>query len=310
MVDSHDYSATIIESAIAIARNVKAKALLVYADAVDDLSALAPLAKDGPQLVLLARGEADHKRATDVTEKVISVPKFNLTRMDQIKMAVLMAFSQRLLAPDDTFVFITGIIGKPLDTIVVMSVGQEYEIFQSVDQPKLTEHVRRVVFERVLTLALELANEGREGKPVGAIFVIGDPRGVAKYAQQNIMNPFKGYTEKERNILDSNLRDTIKEFATLDGAFVLKGNGVILSAGTTLRSTLAGSELPQGLGARHAAAAAITASTKSLAITLSESTGAVRVWRLGHLITEIEKVSRPTPMTDRRPGSKWNAPRA
>ncbi len=55
MVDSHDYSATIIESAMAIARNVKAKALLVYADAVDDLSALAPLAKAGPQLVLLRR---------------------------------------------------------------------------------------------------------------------------------------------------------------------------------------------------------------------------------------------------------------
>jgi DNA integrity scanning protein DisA with diadenylate cyclase activity len=177
-----------------------------------------------------------------------------------------------------------------------MSVGAEYELFQSVDQPTLTEHIRRVVFERAMTIALELAGEGREGKPVGAIFVIGDTKEVSKYCQQNIMNPFKGYTEKERNILDDRMRETIKEFCSIDGAFVIKGNGVIVSAGTYLRSTVSLEQLPQGLGARHAAAAAVTAVTKSLAITLSESTGTVRVWRLGQLITEIEKASRsPTP---------------
>ncbi len=55
---------------------------------------------------------------------------------------------------------------------------------------------------------------------------------------------------------------------------------------------MAGEQLPQGLGARHAAAAAITASTKSISVSLSESTGTVRVWRRGAMITEIEKSSR------------------
>ena len=239
-----------------------------------------------------------------MTDKILTVPKFNLTRMDQIKMAMLLAFSQRLLAPDDSFIFLTGIIGEPLDTIVVMTVGQEYEMFRSVDQPKLTEHIRRVVFERVLTLALELANEGREGKPVGAIFVLGDAREVTKLGQQNIINPFKGYPEKERNILDRAMRDTVKEFATIDGAFVVKGNGVIVSAGTTLQPKVSGDLLPQGLGSRHAAAAGITASTKSVAITLSESTGEVRVWRRGQLITEIEKAPRHAAGAVTRAGSQ------
>jgi DNA integrity scanning protein DisA with diadenylate cyclase activity len=86
--------------------------------------------------------------------------------------------------------------------------------------------------------------------------------------------------------------DTVKEMAKLDGAFIIKGNGVITSGGTTLRPALAGEEMPQGLGARHSAAAAITASTKSVSISLSESTGTVRVWRRGTMITEIEKSPR------------------
>jgi DNA integrity scanning protein DisA with diadenylate cyclase activity len=86
--------------------------------------------------------------------------------------------------------------------------------------------------------------------------------------------------------------ETVKEIAKLDGAFIIKGNGVIVSACATLRPAIAGNELPQGLGARHAAAAAITASTKSIAVTLSQSTGDVRIWRRGTMITEIEKAPR------------------
>jgi DNA integrity scanning protein DisA with diadenylate cyclase activity len=148
------------------------------------------------------------------------------------------------------------------------------------------------VFEKALRLALELAYEGREGKPVGALFVVGDHREVEKYCLPGRINPFRGYTEKERNILDDSIDDSIKEIAKMDGAFVVKGNGVIVSACVTLRPAIAGERLPQGLGARHAAAAAITASTKSIAITLSESTGAVRVWRRGEMITELEKSTR------------------
>lgn len=106
------------------------------------------------------------------------------------------------------------------------------------------------------------------------------------------INPFRGYTEKERNIMDQTMTEVVKELSKIDGAFIIKGNGVIVSAGTTLRPALAGEEMPKSLGARHAAAAAITASTKCLAISLSESTGTVRLWRRGSMITEIERSPR------------------
>jgi DNA integrity scanning protein DisA with diadenylate cyclase activity len=64
---------------------------------------------------------------------------------------------------------------------------------------------------------------------------------------------------------------------------------VVEGACATLKPSVLGESMPQGFGARHAAAAGITATTRCIAITLSESTGDVRVWRRGMLITEIEK---------------------
>ncbi|MHC4698162.1 MAG: DNA integrity scanning protein DisA nucleotide-binding domain protein [Planctomycetota bacterium] len=289
-----DFAGPIITAAAEVAKAVSARALFVYANAVDDLASLREAIRPQTRLVLVCRDAQDEKRAKDLSIDALVVPAFDLTRMGQIKMATLLAFSQHILEAGDVFVFLSGVIGRSVDTIVTMRVGEEYELFQSVGQPKLTEHIRRPVFERVLRLTLELAHEGREGKPVGALFVVGDYRNVQKYCVEGRINPFKGYTEKERNILDDSIGDTVKEIAKLDGAFILKGNGVIMSACAILRPALAGEKLPQGLGARHAAAAAITASSKCLAITLSESTGDVCVWRLGTMITEIERSPRTT----------------
>ncbi len=289
-----------VQSAVRVAKEVEARSILLYVDALARPADLAKIVGKNKSLILVARNEKDFELAQQISPRVVSVPPVNLTRMGQIKMATLMAFSQRMLAPGETFVCLTGVMGRGVDTMVVMSVGEEHELFRTVDQPKITEHIRRAVFQRVLSLVIELAGEGREGKPVGALFVIGDQEAVSKYCHQTIINPFRGYPEEERNVLDENMRETVKEFCSIDGAFVISGRGVIVSAGTMLRTAVSEQELPQGLGARHAAAAAITASTASLAITLSESTGTVRVWRRGEMITEIEKAV-PVPA---RPSSK------
>lgn len=281
-----------IAAAAQVAESVHADVLLAYTSEVDDIVAFRQAVKKPTRVILVCRDAKDVQRAKESDAESISVPPFNLTRIGQIKMASLIAFSQQVLRTGDVFVFLTGVAGQGIDTLLTMRVGNEFEMFQSVGQPKLTEHIRRAVFERVLTLALELANEGREGKPIGALFVVGDHRQVQKFCQAGRINPFRGYSEKKRNIIDDTIGETVKELAKLDGAFVIKGNGVIVSAGTTLRPAIAGEALPPGLGARHAAAANITASSKCIAISLSESTGTVRVWRRGTLITEIERAGK------------------
>jgi len=286
-----DFVAPIVTAAAQVAKTAAADVLFAYVDAVPDLRGLLSNVTVPTKPILICRNPEDESRAKELDAESISVPKFDLTRMDQIKMATLIAFSQQILKAGDVFVFLTGVVGHHVDTLVVMRVGEEFELFQSVGQPNLTEHIRRPVFERVLRLALELANEGREGKPVGSIFVVGDHRSVQKHCSPGRINPFKGYNERARNVLDDSIADTIKEIAKLDGAFILKGNGVIMEGCATLRPAPASTSLSAGLGTRHAAAAAITAVTRSIAVTLSESTGDVRVWRRGSMITEIGRAS-------------------
>lgn len=286
-----DFSQPIIDAAVQVAKAVSAKAVLAYAGAIEDAEALRTALNNSTELVLVCRDAEELDDARQHAQKTLRVPSFELSRMDQIKMATLLAFSQGLVSGGDAFVFLVGVAGRGIDTIVTMRAGEEYELFQSVGQPRLTEHIRRPVFERVLTICLELAHEGREGLPVGALFVLGDYRTAQKHCQEGRINPFRGYTEKERNILDDSMRETVKELAKLDGAFLLKGNGVIMSGGSTLHAAPSGDAVSKRFGARHAAAAAITAHTKSIAISLSQSTGTVRVWRRGSMITEIEKAS-------------------
>jgi DNA integrity scanning protein DisA with diadenylate cyclase activity len=285
-------SAVILSAAIEVAKQAKAQALLVYVDLCDDKSPL----KAGPgksyKTILITQKQDHNTQVRGFGRYIVRLPKVNLTRTGLVKMATVLSFSQGVLLADERFVFVTGVSGAQLDTIVVMTVGREFDLLQTVGQPALTEHVRRAVFQRILNLATSLASEGREGKAIGALFVIGDTSKVLKASQQMILNPFHGYTEEQRQILDSEMAETIKEYSALDGAFIIKGNGVLISAGTYLRPGIAGDDLPLGLGARHAAAAGITASTESIAITVSQSTGAVRIWRGGKLITEIERAQR------------------
>ena len=130
---------------------------------------------------------------------------------------------------------------------------------------------------------------------MGATFVLGDHDKVMQFSRQTIFNPFQGYPAEERNVLNPQLRETLKEFSALDGAFVIREDGEVTSAGRHLNAALESTvDLPQGLGSRHVAAAGITSVTEAVAIVISESTGDVRIFKDGAIFLEIEKPSRLT----------------
>jgi diadenylate cyclase len=84
------------------------------------------------------------------------------------------------------------------------------------------------VFERTLNIASQLAAEGREGRHVGAIFDLGDSDAVVAQSRLLVLNPFHGHPESEHNILDPAVEDSVKEFAAINGAFMVCGDGVVL----------------------------------------------------------------------------------
>ena len=278
----------LLESAAGIARSVGAKSIVVSADAL-------PEGCEPPEgSLLLTRRPEDKRRIQELgvaDNCVLEIPAVELDRMGQVKLAALIGVSRRLLDLSDTVVFLTGPFRGLIDSLVVLHLGSEYELLHATDQPTIDEHIKRTVFQRTLELALHLGSYGREGRRIGAMLIVGDTAEVLDRSEQMILNPFQGYPEKKRNILDQRMTETIREFAQLDGAILIRGNGVIESAGTRV---LASSRHPveAGLGSRHAAAAGITDSTKSIAITVSSSDGTVRIWRAGKLVASLEPGGR------------------
>lgn len=140
--------------------------------------------------------------------------------------------------------------------------------------------------EQVTLIALELAREGREGRKIGTLFTVDDHEAVLARSRPLILDPLKGHPPEHKRIEDPNVRETLKELAQLDGAFVVSGEGVAIAACRYLSASADGVELPLGLGSRHMAAASITGRTRTVAVVLSESS-MVRIFDRGELVTEI-----------------------
>jgi DNA integrity scanning protein DisA with diadenylate cyclase activity len=281
----------LLEAACTIAQKYEANAILVYADVIQDYRNFAKMAQEAKtELIAVARDEMTHAEASQYIKKLVMVPRIELGRLNQIKIGIIRAMSAGLINEGEKLVCLSGTPkSSSLDTLIILDLGKEIEMISTASLPVVSEIVKPEVFDALLTTALELAIEGREGKPVGAIFVAGDQAEVLKFSHQMVINPFKGYPEEERFILDPRLKNTIKEFSSIDGAFVIRDDGVILAAGRHLDASGETIEIPQGLGSRHRAAAGITNVSKAIAVVISESTGEVRLFSRGRIFMEIEK---------------------
>jgi len=144
----------------------------------------------------------------------------------------------------------------------------------------------------VVDLAVEIGRDGREGKPVGTMFVVGNHRRVLQMSHEQVHDPFKGYNQRERMIRNPRVRESIKEIAQLDGAFIVSADGIVCAAGRNIDAPAEGLTLSKGLGSRHWAAAAISKAAKCIAIAVSESTGTVRIFQNGHVVLRIEPMDR------------------
>lgn len=282
----------VISAAMDLARDVKASAMIVFTDTVRDNEFIEQF-KTKSKVILVTSNKT---RFDIIREKrfagILQAPNIPASRTGQIKIGILLALSRNLIGMEDTVVCISGNSKNgAFDTIVTLDIAKEYDFYFTRAQDITPPDVKPEVLERVIGLAGEIAVEGREGKPVGTIFVIGDTNSVNAYVRQLIINPFRGYSEAERNIMDPGLVETIKEFASIDGAFIITGDGIVLSAGSYLRPQINDElpSLPGGFGARHVAAAGITACTNSIAITISESTGNVTIFKSGIIMMSISR---------------------
>jgi diadenylate cyclase len=182
---------------------------------------------------------------------------------------------------------------EPIDSISLIHLGEHLERLSAQDLRKLDTQVPLESLRAVVDLATEIGREGREGKPVGTMFVIGDTKKVLAMSRPLNFNPFRGYSAKERDIRDKRVREQIKDIAQLEGAIVIQRDGVAEAACMYIDAPAEGITLSKGLGTRHWAAAAISKKSKAIAVAVSQSSGSVRIFQNGTVMLQIEPFARP-----------------
>lgn len=240
--------------------------------------------------ILVTRNVIDAGDDQNEFAETVQVRSFSNRRLAQLRSAVLVALTRGVISFNDRICCIGGITGSnQFDTVVVVDVEREFQTLLTGHADLLPPDVKPEVLERVIGVATELSVEGREGRPVGCLFVVGDTPRVERLIKPLVLNPFFGYKEEDRNILNPFMDETVKEFSSIDGAFIIRGDGVLLSAGSLVQATDVEHTLPSGLGSRHAAAAAISVATDCISIVVSSSSGQVTLFRRGEMLSLTDR---------------------
>lgn len=223
--------------------------------------------------------------------RTVLVPAYDLSRSEKFKISLVAGVAAGLFRDGGV---VLGIVGRrptgPQDTVLVTTIGEGSmdSSFAALGDAK----VNSAVLECILELAVAIAVDGWEGHAIGTIFVVSDTASVLEKSRPLTLNPFQGYSEAEKNILNPEVRESIKNFAVLDGAFVIREDGVVLAAGRYLNFDEQEVDVPLGLGSRHLAAAGISRDTNALALAVSQTSGKVRLFRAGRIVLEIDPPGR------------------
>jgi diadenylate cyclase len=147
--------------------------------------------------------------------------------------------------------------------------------------------VKEEVFDAVFHICTEISIEGREGKSVGTTFLLGDADNVMAKSRQISLNAFEGQKPESRSITNQDIKENIKEFAQLDGAFVIDGDGYIRAQSRYITVDTSNVTLPKGMGTRHNSVAAMTQVTNTVGIVVSQSGGGITIFKKGLILKKI-----------------------
>ena len=280
----------IFNQATMIAKGADCDSIAVFGDTVISSPIVSSEGFSDFKTVLVTRRAKEGDFDDSPFDSVIQVRSFSKGRLAQARSAFLVGITRGVFSLNDKICCIGGIPSSDqFDTIVVIDMRKEFQALLADQEDFLPVDVSPEVLERVIGIAMELSVEGREGRPVGTLFVLGDSAKVEDMTKPLVLNPFYGYKNEDRNVLSPFMDETVKEYSGLDGGFVVRGDGVLLSAGSLVHAPDYLHSLPSGFGSRHAAAAAISVAADCLAIVVSASTGQVTLFRTGIALPLMEK---------------------
>ncbi|WP_372895324.1 DNA integrity scanning protein DisA nucleotide-binding domain protein [Stieleria sp.] len=294
------HNTAMLTSAMTLVNAISVDAIVLLLEGATDWQRLAELmAKNGfdKPLIVAVDSIEELDGAAEAGLKPVALNKEKAPLLERLQHALLEAAADEFIKPNDEIVAIYGgFTSGRLDSISHLKLDERMRRLTTRDLQSLESSVPLKTLKVVVDLAVQIGVEGREGKPVGALFVVGDTRSVLKHASDSGVDPFRGYNKKSRNLFDARVQEDAKELSQLDGAFLINSDGTIERSRQMLEVLHEDLNMSKGLGSRHWAAAAITRRTKAVAIVVSQSTGTVRLYQNGFLKMQIEPMDK---------GIKW-----
>ena len=288
----------VLKSAKRLADLEEARAVVVLAEEAYSFKSMKKILR-GVSLIVASEDEDIQQAVIDDEIAVIPLEHEPQTRGTQVSQMLLEAIADELLQSGDVVVAVYPSYEKDgCDTISVIRLAEQLAKLTSRDLQRLETQVPLETLRLVVDLACEIGREGREGKSVGTLFVVGNHRKVMDLSQEQVHDPFRGYPKAERMLRSPRVRESMKELSQIDGAFIVSADGVVQAAGRHLRASAEEIVLSKGLGSRHWAAAEISKATDAIAIAVSESTGTVRVFQNGKVVLRIEPMGSNMKWTD------------
>lgn len=278
----------LLEHASSLAKGVKAAAILIMWPGKADWSKISGLLA-GQKLIVAVDTSAQAAAISNPQIPVIVTDMPDSTPQDRLAEALVGCVTEEFVKVGDDLVVVYGAFeAESLDTVSVFHLSDYLGRLTVRELRQLKSDIPLETLKLVINLAIEIGREGREGKPVGTMFVIGDERRVLSHTRPLGFDPVRGYSKRERYLFDPKVREGIKEIAQLDGAFIISKDGYVIASCRHIDCSADGITLSKGLGSRHWAAAAITRRTRAVAVCVSESSGTVRVFQDGEVRMRIE----------------------
>jgi DNA integrity scanning protein DisA with diadenylate cyclase activity len=289
----------LLKAACVLARELPADAVLLLTETNLDWPEVFEHLDGCRLLVVTQDGLVPQELQDEQRLTVLDIDPGPAPTQERISQALLEAVAkEKLQTGADVVALYNGIeagTGPPehIDSLSVIHLGEHLERLTAQELRKLDTQVPLETLRAVVDLATEIGREGREGKPVGTMFVVGDTPKVLKMSRPLNFNPFRGYSAAERDVRDRKVREQIKDIAQLEGAIIIRRDGVAVAASVLLDVPTDNITLSKGLGTRHWAAAGISKVTQAIAVAVSQSSGTVRIFQNGHVVLRIEPHARP-----------------
>ena len=282
----------LLEAGVRLFESTASDAILLLVDRRLDWERVRSIVGSDP--VLIAADEEGHLvGVADHGFREVLLDVAGLPVHERLTQALLECVAAELIAPEAQVVSIySGFEAGTIDSVSVLRLEEHLGQLTSRDLRNLETKVPLETLKIVVDLAVEIGREGREGKPVGTLFVVADARKVMQSSHATGFDPVRGYNRAERKLSDPRVREGIKEIAQLDGAFVVGLDGTVEGAARYIDASAENVSVAKGLGARHWAAAAITRRTRSVAVAVSETNGTVRIFQNGEVVLRIEPFRR------------------